>query len=164
MQFCLWTLQGHVYSFRSFKINRTNYMKAFLTGSRFAKPCCALVWHAEERLSVKNTLAKGRAWAAGSWVSHKSCLLTCILSSLDLSCMQLNHKAKTPSKTLGLSLHAHLIPPALCLQQSLKLAILPGHNRMVWLVADRFWGLSMNINTDSENSWDGCHRQCVTQR
>ena len=126
----VWALQGSVYSFRSFKINRTNYMKAFLAGSRFVKPCCLLVPHAE-RLSLQRPSQRGRARAEGSQVSDKAALPACMSRSLGLSCVQLNCKPKTPSKTLGLSLYAHLIPPTPCLQQSLNPVILPGCSRMV---------------------------------
>lgn len=126
----VWALQGSVYSFRSFKINGTDCMKAFLGGSRFVKPCSLLVMHAE-RLSLQNPSQRGRARAEGLHISDKATLPACMPRSSGLSCTQPNCKPKTPSKTLGLSLYAHLIPPAPHLQQSLNPVIPPGCSRMV---------------------------------
>lgn len=80
---------------------------------------------------MQTTSHRGRARAEELQVSGKAGLLACVSRSLGLSCVQPNCKTKTPSKTLGLSPYAHLIPPAPRLRQSLNPAILPGHSQLV---------------------------------
>lgn len=48
----VWALQGSVYSFRSFKVNRTDDTEAFLAGSRLVKACCLVALQAENCKSL----------------------------------------------------------------------------------------------------------------
>lgn len=84
-------------------------MKGFLADSRFVNPCSLLVLH----VSAKKKRCKGEELEPKGCAFHTEQLSSPLVEVLGhAEVLGLNCKPRTAFKTLGLSLYAHLIPPA----------------------------------------------------